>query len=49
MEGFTLVLLIAWLFLLGSFVAMFLMDRAVKETESRKAASSGQSPVKSGS
>ena len=49
MEGFTLVLLIAWLLLLGSFAAMFYMDRAVKEAESRKAGSSGQSPAKGGS
>ncbi len=49
MEGFTLVLLIAWLFLLSSFVAMFLMDRAVKEAESRKAGSSDRTPAKDGS
>ena len=49
MEGFTLVLLIAWLFLLGSFVAMFYMDRAVKEAEGRKAGPSGQSPARGGS
>jgi hypothetical protein len=47
MEGFTLVLLVSWLFLLGSFVAMFLMDRAVQKAESRKAGSSDRSPAKS--
>ena len=48
MEGFTLVLLIAWLFLLGSFVAMFLMDRAVQEAERRKPGSPDRRPAKGG-
>ena len=31
MEGFTLVLLISWLILIGCFVAMYFMDQATKK------------------
>jgi hypothetical protein len=38
MEGFTLVLFIAWLVLLASFAAVYFMDRAVAASEKGKAA-----------
>ena len=44
MEGFTIVLLIGWLLLLGSFVAMYFMDQAVKQTAQRRSGQSAQSP-----
>jgi hypothetical protein len=40
-EGFTLVLLIAWLVLLGTFGGMYYMDQATKKTAEKQ---SGESP-----
>jgi hypothetical protein len=37
MEGFTLVLLIGWLFLLGCTIAMYYMDKATKAAEAKRA------------
>lgn len=36
MEGFTLVLMIAWLILLGTFGAMYYMDQATKKKKKEK-------------
>ena len=38
MEGFTIVLLIGWLFLLGSFVGMFILDQKTREAAERRSA-----------
>jgi hypothetical protein len=46
MEGFTLVLLIGWLFLLGTFVGMYFLDQATKKAAERRAARSEQPPGK---
>jgi hypothetical protein len=45
MEGFTLVLLISWLILIGCFVAMYFLDKATKEAAERRAQSPGQEPA----
>jgi len=37
MEGFTVVLLIGWLLLVGSFAGIYWLDRAVKAAENRRA------------
>lgn len=42
MEGFTVVLLISWLILIGCFVAMYFMDQATKKAAERRSSSSGQ-------
>ena len=36
MEGFTLVLLLSWLVLIGCFVAMYFMDEATKKAVERR-------------
>jgi hypothetical protein len=36
MEGFTIVLLISWLLLLGSFVGMYFLDQATKQAAGRR-------------
>jgi hypothetical protein len=36
LEGFTIVLLIGWLLLLGSFVGMYFMDQATKQAAERR-------------
>jgi hypothetical protein len=36
MEGFTLVLLMSWLVLIGCFVAMYFMDQATKKAAERR-------------
>ena len=36
MEGFTLVLMIAWLILLGTFGAMYYMDQATKKKKGKQ-------------
>jgi hypothetical protein len=41
MEGFTIVLLISWLILIGCFVAMYFMDKATKEAAERRPGSTG--------
>ena len=41
MEGFTLVLFISWLILIGCFVAMYFMDKATKEAAEKRAKTSG--------
>jgi hypothetical protein len=41
MEGFTLVLLISWLILIGCFVAMFFLDKATAEAAKRRSGSAG--------
>jgi Tfp pilus assembly protein PilW len=46
MEGFTLVLLIGWLLLVGTFVSMFFMDKATKEAQERRAAADKQASEK---
>ena len=46
LEGFTIVLLIGWLLLLGSFVGMYYMDQATKQAAAQRAAQSGQAPEK---
>ena len=38
MEGFTIVLVIGWLFLLGSFVGMYILDQKTKEAVARRSA-----------
>jgi len=47
MEGFTIVLLIGWALLLGSFVGMYFLDQAVKHTAERRSAPSPQTPDRS--
>jgi hypothetical protein len=42
MEGFTIVLLISWLLLLGSFIGMYFLDQATKQAAERKSAPSQQ-------
>ena len=46
MEGFTLVLLIGWLLLLGTFVAMYFMDQATQKSSQSRANQSAQTPEK---
>ncbi|HWP83717.1 MAG TPA: hypothetical protein VNN17_00875 [Terriglobia bacterium] len=46
MEGFTVVLLLGWLILVGSFVSMYFLDQATKQAAARRAAQSGQHPEK---
>ena len=43
MEGFTLVLIIAWLMLLGAFAGMYFMDQAVRKRTEKQA---GEAPVR---
>ena len=43
MESFTIVLLIGWLLLLGSFVGMYFLDKATKQVADRRAAASQSS------
>ena len=45
MEGFTIVLVVGWLLLLGSFVGMYFLDQATKQAAGRRTAAS-QSPEK---
>ena len=45
MEGFTVVLVVGWLLLLGSFVGMYFLDQATKQAAGRRTAAS-QSPEK---
>jgi len=47
MEGFTLVLVIGWLLLLGTFIGMYFLDQATKKAEECRAAQSAQTPGKS--
>ena len=42
MEGFTVVLLIAWLVLIGCFGGMYYMDQATKKAVARRAKAAGQ-------
>jgi hypothetical protein len=42
MEGFTLVLLISWLILVGCFVAMYFMDQATKKAVERRSKAAPQ-------
>ena len=42
MEGFTAVLLISWLILVGCFVGMYFLDEATKKAVARRSGSSGQ-------
>jgi len=44
MEGFTIVLLISWLILIGCFVAMYFMDKATKEAAERRAKTEQPTP-----
>ena len=37
MEGFTIVLMISWLILVGCFVAMYFMDKATAEARAKYA------------
>jgi hypothetical protein len=45
MEGFTIILIIGWLLLVGSFVGMYFLDQATKKISDRRAAAS-ESPAK---
>ena len=45
MEGFTIVLLISWLILVGCFAGMYFMDKATKEAAERRAQSQGPEPA----
>jgi len=40
-EGFTLVLMIAWLILLGTFAGMYYMDQATKKRPERSGEPTG--------
>ena len=40
MEGFTLVLLIGWLVLLGCFAGMYFLDRATQQVAAKRAKAS---------
>ena len=44
MEGFTVVLLISWLILVGCFAAMYFMDKATKEAAQRRASAEQSTP-----
>jgi hypothetical protein len=46
MEGFTLVLFIGWLLLVGVFAAMYYLDQATKNAMERRAPQSGQASEK---
>lgn len=46
MEGFTLVLVSGWVILVGTFTAMYFMDRATKRAVERRAAQTAQSSEK---
>ena len=37
MEGFTVVLFIGWIVLMGCFAAMYFMDKAVKKADAERA------------
>ena len=43
MEGFTVVLLIGWIVLMGCFAAMYFMDQAVKKSDAERASAPEQS------
>lgn len=45
MEGFTLVLMIAWLVLLATFGAMYFMDQATKKRAEKQ---TGEAPPRGG-
>lgn len=42
MEGFTIVLMISWLILVGCFVAMYFMDEATKKAAARRSGTPGR-------
>jgi len=42
MEGFTLVLSISWLILIGCFVGMYFLDEATKKAAERRAGAPGR-------
>ena len=46
MEGFTLVLLISWLILLGCFVGMYFMDRTTKQVAEKRAKVTEEGPAR---
>ena len=46
MDGFTLVLLTAWLVLVGTFVGMYTLDQATKKTREKRAKVVEQAPAK---
>ncbi|MBI3895725.1 MAG: hypothetical protein HY313_07310 [Acidobacteria bacterium] len=46
MDGFTLVLLAAWLILLGTFGTMYAMDRATQKAARKRARVAEQTPVR---
>ena len=46
MEGFTLVLLISWLILLGCFVGMYFMDRATQQAAEKRAKVAEEGPAR---
>ena len=43
MEGFTLVLFMGWILLMGCFAAMYFMDQAVKKADTERASTPEQS------
>lgn len=48
MEGFTLVLIIAWLILLATFGGMYFMDQATKKRADKQAGEAPPRGVRSG-
>ena len=42
MEGFTVVLLISWLILVGCFVGMYFLDRATRQASRQRAKAAEQ-------
>ena len=38
LEGFTIILLIGWLLLVGSFVGMYFLDQATRQAAERRTA-----------
>jgi hypothetical protein len=46
MEGFTLVLLIGWLLLVATFVAMYFMDQATKKAAESRSDQPAEAPEK---
>ena len=46
MEGFTLVLLIGWIVLLGCFAGMYFMDKATKNAAAQRSKAQEQSTAR---